>query len=116
MTNPSDYPPVKGMSISALEKLLGRLKLDEADKLYEEYNSVEKKRDEAIKERGIPEFAETPRPPISHIAKKYYPHKELAEREQWLTGRDYLLLLHEGLWTSGSIPLWICIVAVAIIG
>ena len=116
MTKPSDYPPVKDLSISALEKLLERLKIEEADKLYDEYWEVERKRDKAIEERGIPEFSETPRPPISYIAKQYYPHKELSERKQWLNGKDYLLLLHEGLWRSGSIPVWICIIALATVG
>ena len=114
MSKPHTYPPVEGMSIRALEQLLAREKLKEAERLGEEYNSVEKLQKKVIEERGIPEFREKPRHPISYIAKQYYPHKELTERKQWLNGEDYLRLLFDGLWGSGTIAVWLIICLIAI--
>tara|TARA_R110000744_G_scaffold26336_2_gene64925 strand:- start:52 stop:414 length:363 start_codon:yes stop_codon:yes gene_type:complete len=119
MTKPSDYPPVKDMDINAIEALIGRLGLERANKVFKEYEARKQYRIDAIKERGIPEFLEPreTRKSITEIKEIYYPkeYKYFEERERWLTDKDFMILLFEGLFYSGSLPLLICLFAYAIL-
>jgi|TARA_R110000824_G_scaffold42657_3_gene125385 hypothetical protein len=125
MPKPSDYPPVKDMDISAVEDLLIRLKLEKATENYNKNVELEEFRINAIKERGIPEFLEPreTRKSITEIRGKYFPKEDPRfppsfkdnGRERWLTDKDYMILLFEGLFWSGSIPLMLLLFAYALL-
>tara|TARA_R110002012_G_scaffold313668_1_gene525429 strand:+ start:780 stop:1142 length:363 start_codon:yes stop_codon:yes gene_type:complete len=117
MPKPSDYPPVKDMDISAVEDLLIRLKLEKATENYNEHVELEELRINAIKERGIPELLEPreTRKSVTEIRHNHFPKepKHFEERERWLTDKDYMILLFEGLFWSGSLPLMLLLFAYA---
>ena len=94
MSRPTEYPPVEGMSIKALKKLLDREEIAESERSNAVWSEIQRRSDEAVKKSIIPDDRENKS--TAQISEELFPnvHNKKAEG----TWNDSLLTSEDQAW------------------
>tara|TARA_Y100001937_G_scaffold101978_1_gene140061 strand:+ start:232 stop:579 length:348 start_codon:yes stop_codon:yes gene_type:complete len=103
MSKPKVYPPVEGMSIKALKKILHREEIAEADKDIQDWEDIKQMTVDAVKESHLSnDVLKKYRPSSAYLNARDYPTYK-AEGERLIPEEDAWVIIFQGLT-----PLYIC--------
>ena len=103
MSRPKSYPPVKGMSIKALEDILYREKIEESQASIDEWEEIKQMTVDAVKESHLPDdVLKQYRPSSAYLNSRDYPTYKV-EQERIIPVDDALVILFQSL-----IPYYLC--------
>jgi len=94
MNRPNEYPPVEGMSIKALKKLLDREEIAESERKNAVWSEIQRRSEEVVKKSVIPddrEFKST-----AQISEELFPNVHYQKAEG--TWNDPLLTSEDQAW------------------
>ena len=94
MNRPNEYPPVEGMSIKALKKLLDREEIAESERKNAVWSEIQRRSDEAVKKSVIPDDRENKS--TAQISEELFPNVNYQKAEgSW---NDPLLNSEDEAW------------------
>ena len=94
MSRPTEYPPVEGMSIKALKKLLDREEIAESERKNAVWSEIQRRSDEAVKKSVIPDDRENKS--TAQISEELFPNVHYQKAEG--TWNDSVLTSEDQAW------------------